>query len=170
MLVAALPLLFAVEGVQCPKLPPESQHLAHLGLVGLLIAVVAAFEPMVFITALAGFGRSFGTIGVVTASNYCRGVAVVSLSVAIAALMHSLGWTSSGSEQVPSHLLVRSPWEDPDGLADVLRFALEFYGSGYMSPLLVAAVPLLLGRGERLRMALTGGLLPLSDFSVVFTK
>ena len=47
---------------------------------------------MVFITGLAVFlVVALGTIGVVTASNYCRGIAVVSLSVAIAALMH-LPW------------------------------------------------------------------------------
>ena len=81
--------------------------------------------------------------------------------------MH-LPWVGllGGSEQVLRHLLVRSPWEDFNGLADVFRFAPEFYGSEWAtwSPLLVAAVPLLLGRGERLRMALTGGSLALVGF------
>ena len=171
LLVAALPFVVrrALEAFSTPNYSSESRGtLAQSASLGLLIAVVAAFEPMVFITALAVFlVVALGTIGVVTASNYCRGIAVVSLSVAIAALMH-LPWVGllGGSEQVLSHLLVRSPWEDPDGLADVLRFAPEFYGSAWAtwSPLLVAAVPLLLGRGERLRMALTGGSLALVGF------
>ena len=171
LLVAALP--FAVRRVltafRAPSYSAEDRGiLAQSAALGLLIGVVAAFEPIVFVVVLAAFlVVAIWTIGVVEVRNYCRGLAVVSLSVAIAALMH-LPWVGllGGSEEVLSHLLVRSPSENFDGLSDLLRFAPGRYGSEWAawSPLLVAAVPLLLGRGERLRMALTGGSVALVGF------
>tara|TARA_Y100001970_G_scaffold145093_2_gene178260 strand:- start:6994 stop:10089 length:3096 start_codon:yes stop_codon:yes gene_type:complete len=171
LLVAAVPFVvrrvFGAFGTPKYALGDRSV-LAQSAALGLLIAVVAAFEPIVFLIVLAAFlVVAVLTIGLVAARDSFRGVAIVSLSVAIASLMH-LPWVGvlGGSDEVLSHLLMRSPSEDFDGLADLLRFAPGFYGSEWAAwcPLLVAVVPLLLGRGERLRMALTAGSVALAGF------
>lgn len=177
LLVAAVP--FAVrrvaEAFRAPIYDQRNQGvLGQTTAFGLLIGVVAAFEPLILVLVVAIFVAVFiASIGSISARDSCRGVAVVAMSLAVGSLMH-FPWVAvlGDRDAVLGHLLVRSPAQDFDGLADLLRFAPDLYGAAWTSwcPLFVALVPLLVGRGERFRLALTAGCVALVGFSLAWSS
>jgi len=70
------------------------------------------------------------------------------------------------------YLLVRSPAESSTDLGDILRFLPASYGNSWMMwcPLLVALLPLLLGRGNRLRLAMMAGLIAVAGFALAWVS
>lgn len=152
----------------------SSGILRQLASLGLLLGVVAAFEPLLLLLVLVGsLVVLVVSIGKISIRAIGRGLVVVCLAVAVASLMH-LPWVSvlGDSEAVLRYLLVRSPSQSSVELSDILRFLPASYGNSWMMwcPLFVALLPLLLGRGKRFRLAMMAGLLAVIGYALAWVS
>ncbi len=177
LLVAALPFAmrrvaeaFGVAGYD----REDVGLLRQVASLGFLLGVVAAFEPLILVlVALASLAVLVASIGSTSISAIGRGLFVACLAVGIASLMH-LPWVAvlGDSDTVLRYLLVRSPSQSSAELVDVLRFMPSSYGNSWMMwcPMLVATLPLLLGRGNRMRLAMTAGFLALVGYGLAWVS
>ena len=177
LLVAALPFAmrrvaeaFGVAGYD----REDVGLLRQVASLGFLLGVVAAFEPLILVlVALASLAVLVASIGSTSISTIGRGLFVACLAVGIASLMH-LPWVAvlGDSDTVLRYLLVRSPSQGSAELVDVLRFMPSSYGNSWMMwcPMLVATLPLLLGRGNRMRLAMTAGFLALVGYGLAWVS
>ena len=177
LLVAALPFAmrrvaeaFGVAGYD----REDVGLLRQVASLGFLLGVVAAFEPLILVlVALASLAVLVASIGSTSISTIGRGLFVACLAVGIASLMH-LPWVAvlGDSDTVLTYLLVRSPSQSSAELVDVLRFMPSSYGNSWMMwcPMLVATLPLLLGRGNRMRLAMTAGFLALVGYGLAWVS
>ena len=177
LLVAALPFAmrrvaeaFGVAGYD----REDVGLLRQVASLGFLLGVVAAFEPLILVlVALASLAVLVASIGSTSISTIGRGLFVACLAVGIASLMH-LPWVAvlGDSDTVLRYLLVRSPSQSSAELVDVLRFMPSSYGNSWMMwcPMLVATLPLLLGRGNRMRLAMTAGFLALVGYGLAWVS
>ncbi|HJL99069.1 MAG TPA: glycosyltransferase [Acidimicrobiales bacterium] len=137
---------------------------------GFLLGVVAAFEPLILVLALlASLAFVVTSIGAISPGAIARGFLIAFVALGVASLMH-LPWVAvlGDSETVMRYLLVRSPSENSAELADLLRFSPGAYGNGWVTwcPMFVAVLPLLLGRGDRLRLAVMAGVVAFSGYGL----
>jgi hypothetical protein len=141
---------------------------------GFLIGVVAAFEPLMLLLALlTSVVVVVTSVGAISTKATARGLLIVVLALGVASLMH-LPWVAvlGDSDTLLEYLLVRSPSEHSAELNDLLRFSPGDYGNDWISwcPMLVAVLPLLLGRGNRLRLAIMAGSVAFSGYALAWTS
>ena len=141
---------------------------------GFLIGLVAAFEPLMLLLALlTSVVVVVSSVGAISTRETARGFLIVVFALGIASLMH-LPWVAvlGDSDTLLAYLLVRSPSEHSAELNDLLRFSPGAYGNDWVTwgPLLVAALPLLLGRGNRLRLAIMAGSVAFSGYALAWTS
>ena len=177
LLVAAMPFAMRrlAEAFEVGSYGRESSGILHqIASLGLLVGVVAAFEPLILLLVpVASIVFLVASINKTSVRGAGIGFVVVFLAVGVASLMH-LPWVAvlGDSETVLKYLLVRSPSESSTGLGEILRFLPTSYGNSWMmwSPLFVALLPLLLGRGNRLRLATTAGFLALLGYGLAWAS
>ena len=177
LLVAAMPfvVLRIVRAFGVSPYSDSGRGFLHQSVaLGFLVGVVVSFEPLVLMlvlivsvaVAVAGC-RSIGFIGLV------RGLAIVVVALGVGSLMH-FPWAAvlGGSDAVLYHILGRSPAAVPPELASLLRFAPGSFGTAWLmwAPLFVAAVPLLLARSTRLRIAVTAGVTATAGFGLAWAS
>jgi len=152
----------------------DTGMLQKLVSLGFLLGVIAAFEPLILLLALlASLVVVVTSVGAISTAAAARGLLITVVALGVASLMH-LPWVAvlGDSDTLLGYLLLRSPSENPAELADLLRFSPGAYGNGWMTwcPLLVAIVPLLLGRGDRLRLAMMGGAVAFSGYALAWAS
>lgn len=177
LLVAAVPFAvrrvaeaFGVENYA----PDSSRMLQQAASLGLLLGVVAAFEPLILVLVpVASIVVLGARIGKTSVRAVGRGLVIVCLAIGVGSLMH-LPWVAAmgNSDSVLRYLLVRSPAESSTDLGGILRFLPASYGNSWMMwcPLLVALLPLLLGRGNRLRLAMMAGFLAVAGYALAWVS
>ena len=177
LLVAAMPfvVLRIVRAFGVPPYEASGRGFLHQAVaLGFLVGVAVAFEPLMFVLALI--------VSLVVATTGCwtvgligaiRGLAIVVVSLGVSSLMH-FPWAAvvGDGEAVLNHILGQSSAPVPTELSALLRFAPGSYGNGWVAwtPLFVAAVPLLLARSARLRIAFTAGLTATTGFGLAWSS
>ena len=141
---------------------------------GFLVGVVAAFEPLMLLLALlTSVVVVVTSVGAISIRAIARGLVTVVFAIGVACLMH-LPWVAvlGDLDALWEYLLVRSPSEHSAELSDLLRFSPGAYGNDLVTwcPMFVAVLPLLLGRGNRLRLAIMAGAVAFLGYALAWTS
>ena len=141
---------------------------------GLLLALVSAYEPLILMFPLvAGLVLALTCFGGAAVRSAARGSAVVLGAVMLSLLMH-LPWLAvlGESDVALHHFLVRSSAQEPIAASELLRFLPGAFGDSWIlwCPLFVPVLPLLVGREKRLKLAVIAGLITVAGFGLCWTS
>lgn len=162
-----------VGGESGPGIPSRSLRHQVISL-GLLLALVAAFEPLV-LALVPLLALALVVISLLTGSFALplRGVALSLVAVVVGAAVH-LPWVLqfSSFDDLATQLVGRPNLTSPPELYRLLRFETGPYGANWFAigPLVVAAVPLVISRGARLVWAARAWGLAVGGFAAAWVS